>query len=145
MKVEPTITPEDALAISAISAEFGYLVDHGRATECEALFLEEAKLSFGPGSPKPGTLAGVAAIRAFLVARQSQTHLTTRHQATNFRLQMQQDGRVNVQSLLTVFRSDDHTRQPLVAIVADVEELFAHNAQGEWRIEERLTTPIFTK
>ena len=128
--------------LSAISQEFGYLVDHGRAAECAALFAHDARLVFGPGSPKPGTLEGMEAIQAFFTARQAQVHVTTRHVATNFRMSLP-DEQVMLESIITVFRSDDATRQPIVSVVADVRELFTRDDAGKWRIQERLTTPVF--
>ena len=139
------ISPTDALAISTSSASFGHLVDQGRATACEHLFLPEAKLIFGPGSPKPGELVGLEAIRRFLEARQAQTHVITRHLATNFRFELDGPERVRLQSILTVFRSDDEGRAPTVSVVADVHEVFARDAGGEWRILERLTVPVFAR
>ena len=69
-------------ALSSKSLEFGYLVDHGRASECSTLFTPDAKLIFAAGSPRPGTIEGIEAIRAFLASRQAQLQVTTRHQAT---------------------------------------------------------------
>ncbi len=135
--------PALLLTLSALSAEFGYLVDHGRATECAALFAPEARLIFGPGSPRPGTLEGMEAIGAFLTARQAQTHVTTRHVATNFRLEWDGGMEATLDSLLTVFRSDDATRQPVVSIVADIREHFTLDEEGLWCIQERMTTPVF--
>jgi hypothetical protein len=135
---------EELLTLSGMSAEFGYLIDHGRATECAKLFAADARLIFGPGSPRPGTIEGIEAIREFLVARQSQTHVTTRHQATNFR--MQRDGaEAELQSLLTLFRSDEEQPQPVVSVVADIHERFVRSAAGEWLIRERRTLPIFIR
>ena len=139
------ISPQDHIAITTASAEFGHLVDHGRATECEALFTEDARLVFAAGSPKPGTLAGIASIRAFLAARQAQAHVTTRHVASNFRLHPATDNTVAVTSLLAVYRSDDESREPVVTVVADIEETFVQVAPGQWKITERITRPIFTK
>ncbi len=133
------------IELSSLSAEFGSLVDRGRSTDCAALFTDDAKMIFGPGSPKPGTLDGIEAIRAFLTARQALTSATTRHVATNFRLVWEGGPTASLASLLTVFRSDDETRQPLVSVVADVEERFVRSEDGSWHIQERLTTPIFTR
>jgi len=133
----------ELLALSAMSAEFGYLVDHGRAIECEKLFTSNAQLIFGVGSPKPGTLNGLEAIRAFLTARQAQTHVTTRHLATNFRLEWNGGPEARLESLLTVFRSDEATREPVVSVVADVQELFTRGEADRWRIQQRLTKPVF--
>ena len=133
----------ELLTLSAISAEFGYLVDHGRAIECADLFTSDAQLIFGAGSPKPGTLDGLEAIRAFLSARQAQSHVITRHLATNFRLEWKGGPEARLESLLTVFRSDDATREPVVSVVADVQEIFTRHQGDTWRIQERLTKPVF--
>jgi hypothetical protein len=133
----------ELLTLSALSAEFGYLVDHGRATECANLFAPDAKLIFGEGSPKPGTLDGLQAIRAFLSARQAQTGVITRHLATNFRLEWNGGPEATLESLLTVFRSEDATREPVVSVIADVQEIFTRHQGDTWRIQERLTKPVF--
>ena len=135
----------ELLTLSRISAEFGYLVDHGRAGECVQLFALDAKLIFAAGSPKPGTLEGVEAIRGFLIARQAQTHVTTRHQATNFRMHWDGGSEATLDSLLTVFRSDDETRPPLVSVVADIHEVFIQSTPRDWLIRERRTIPVFIR
>ena len=145
MPDETTIPAADALAIANASAEFGYLVDHGRAEECAGLFTADAQLIFGPGSPKPGTLAGMEAIRGFLVARQAQTHVTTRHFASNFRMRQSASDTVEVESLLQVYRSDDASRLPVIGSVCDVLETYRRSAVGRWLIQQRTTLPIFVK
>jgi ketosteroid isomerase-like protein len=136
-------SPETALAISACIIEFAYLVDHGHATACETLFTEDAQLTFGPGTPKPGTLAGIAAIRAFLGAREAQAHVTTRHTMGNIRLHQRESGEVEAQSVLTLFRSETAVKPPTVTFIADIDELYTKQPSGEWRIKERLITPVF--
>jgi hypothetical protein len=133
----------ELLTFSGMSAEFGHLVDHGRAIECVALFAPNARMIFGPGSPKPGTLDGLEAIRAFLAARQAMTNVTTRHLATNFRLEWDGGSEARLESLLTVFRSDDATRQPVISVVCDIQEIFVRDEAGKWRIQERVTKPVF--
>jgi len=133
----------DLAEITATSAEFGFLVDCGRAVECEALFLPNARLIFGPGSPKPGIIEGLAAIREFLVNRQAQTQITSRHVATNFRASANGSDTLQCHSLLTLYRSTDESRQPLVASVSDVDEVFRRDRQGRWKFAERKTTPVF--
>ena len=119
------------------------MVDDGRAIECLELFASDARMVFGPGSPKPGTLEGLEAIRAFLATRQAMTTVTTRHLATNFRLEWDGGAEARLESLLTVFRSDDATRQPVISVVCDIREIFVRDEAGTWRIQERLTKPVF--
>ena len=140
-----TISPAEALVICSLSAEFGHLVDRGRATECAALFAPDARLIFGPGSPKPGTLDGIAAIRTFLAAREAQIHTTTRHIATNFRLRRLGVDEIEADSLQTVFSYYYENLHPLVFTLADVGERFRRSGPERWLIQQRLTTPIFMK
>ncbi len=139
------VSADDLQSLVAVSTEFGFLVDDGRSAECGALFLPDAKLIFGPGSPKPATLNGIAAIREFLVNRQAQTHVTTRHIATNFRAMWEDAETLAFHSLLTFYRSTDETREPVVASVSDVEELFRRDGQGVWKIAKRTVTPVFVR
>ena len=131
------------LTLSGISSAFGHLVDQGRAIECVDLFAPDAQLIFAAGSPKPGTLNGLEAIRAFLTSRQAMTHVTTRHLATNFRMDWDGGAEARLGSLLTVFRSENATRQPIISVVCDIEEIFARDQAGRWQIRERLTRPVF--
>lgn len=137
------LSADDALAIQTIITEFAYLVDHGRATECDALFTEDARITFGPGTPKPGTLEGIAAIRGFLQIRQAQASVTSRHSMSNIRLIPTAKDEVEACSLLTLFRSDNDIRLPVVAFVAEIEERYVRQSEGGWRIRERLITPVF--
>ena len=69
----------------------------------------------------------------------------TRHLATNFRLEWTGGPEARLESLLTVFRSDDATREPVVSVVADVQEVFFTRHEGDtWHgFRKRLTKPVF--
>ncbi len=133
----------ELLTLSGLSAEFGRRVDDGRALACLELLASNTRLVFGEGSPKPGMLEGLESIQAFLAARQAMTHVTTRHVATNFRLEWDGGAEARLDSLLTVFRSDDATRRPVISVVCDIQEVFTRDEAGQWKIQERLTKPIF--
>ena len=134
---------EQLLILSDLSAQFGHMVDQGRATDCATLFTSTSRLVFAHGSPKPGTIEGLEAIREFLTARQALTHVTTRHVATNFRLRPINASEAQLDSLLTVFRSDDASLEPIVSVVCDIREHFVRTEAGQWLILERTTTPVF--
>lgn len=134
---------EQLLTLSDLSAQFGHSVDQGHATDCATLFTDTARLVFAQGSPRPGTIEGLEAIRDFLTAREALTHVTTRHIATNFRLQPLSATEAQLDSLLTVFRSDDASREPVVSLVCDIRERFIRTEAGQWLIQERTTTPVF--
>ena len=134
---------ETRLAATDLVTRYFDLVDRGLASGTADLFASGGTLTFGPGAPNPGTIAGDA-IRAAMTARQAQTHVTTRHVLTNVIVAGQDDGSLIVRSLLTLFRSDDETRSTAIASVADIEDHLVTEA-GEWRILSRLISPVFNR
>lgn len=143
MADSPGLSFDDRQAITDVILRFYWLVDHGRAAETAALFTATGKITFGPGSPKPGVVEG-AAIPPAMKARAEQTHVTTRHVLSNVALTARPDGTVESYSLLTLFRSDTQTLDSLPASVADINETFVRD-KGVWRIQERTITPIFNR
>ena len=143
METSQAISATDELAIHRLSSDFGYFVDRGRATECAVLFTPDARLIFNPSSAKAVTLDGAEAILGFLTNREAMRHVTTRHLATNFRLTGVSEGEVHGHSLLTVYRSDGEGREPHVSAVCDITEIFQKQADGGWKIAERVTEVIF--
>jgi hypothetical protein len=137
------LSADDRQAITDILLRFFWLVDHGRADETAVLFTNDARLIFGPGSPKPGTVDG-AAIPVAMTARAAQTNITTRHVISNLAIAVQKDGTATASSLLTLFRSENETRASLPAAVADLDEVYIRQ-DGEWRIRQRTVTPVFTR
>lgn len=134
---------EDRLAASDVVHQFFYLVDQGKAADVAALFTADATLTFGPGSPKPGTVEG-AAIPAAMAARQAQAHVTTRHVLSNVIATAQPHGAIAVYSLLTLFRSEDESRDTVPASVADINDVLVQDG-GVWKIRSRLISPIFNR
>lgn len=59
----PALTADDRQSIMDLMYRFYWLVDQGRAGETAALFTTTATLTFGPGSPKPGTVEGDDKVR----------------------------------------------------------------------------------
>jgi hypothetical protein len=136
-----SISVDDRLAIIEVIHKFFWLVDHGRAGETAGLFTKTARLTFGPGAPKPGTIQGPD-IPAAMTARAKQVEVTTRHVLSNIRLTPNADGSVSACSLLTLFRSDSAARDSYPASIADIEEVFVRG-DGDWYIQERTILPIF--
>ena len=94
---DSTLTIEDRLAAGDVVRRFFWLVDHGRAAETAALFARDGSLTFGPGSPKPGTIAG-ADIAPAMAARQAQLNVTTRHVLTEAHVAGKADGSIGLPS-----------------------------------------------
>lgn len=143
MESNMKLSSDDRQAITDIIHRFFWLVDHGRAGETADLFAGDARITFGPGTPNPGTIEG-AAIRAAMTARATHTHVTTRHVLSNIALSPNPNGSVSAYSLLTLFRSDDETRDSAPASVADIDEIYVRNG-AVWRIQERIIMPIFNR
>jgi hypothetical protein len=133
----------DRFAIADIIHRFYWLIDHGRAADTAALFAKAARLTFGPGAPKPGTISGQD-IALAVVARGEQTGITTRHVLSNILLTQRPDGSVTAYSLLTLFRTESATRDSYPASIADIDEVYVRDA-GTWLIRERTVTPIFSR
>jgi len=140
-----TVSPVDALAIAAILTEYCYLVDHGRAAECQLLFASKSTLTFGAGTSRPMTLAGIEAIRGFFQTRQTQTHVTTRHIASNFRVTARADGNIEADSILSLYRSEVAAHEPTAPVIADVHDVLSRSPDGLWQIETRVIAPIFVE
>lgn len=133
----------DRLSAIDLVNRFFFLVDMGRAADTAALFAADGTLTFGPGSPKPGTVEAPG-IAAAMTARQAMTHVTTRHVLSGQTATPQADGSVLVYSLLTLFRSEDESRDTVPASVADIEDVLVRDGDG-WRIRSRTVLPVFNR
>lgn len=132
---------EDRLSIESLLYRAFWLVDNGRAAEVAELFAPDAAWTFGPGTPKPGTVSGDD-ISQFLIARQAQTQITTRHVLSNVLIEPLADGAASARSLLTLFRADGGEPVARVASVADIVDRLERR-DGKWKIVDRLITPVF--
>ncbi len=132
---------DDRLDIESLLYRAFWLVDHGRAAEVASLFTPDGKWTFGPGTPKPGTLIG-AEISQFLVARQAQAHVTTRHVLSNVLVEAESGDRAAARSVLTLYRSETDVLPADPAAVADIEDVVVRTDEG-WKIGQRLVTPVF--
>jgi len=138
-----SVSNDTRLAIADCIHLFFYQVDHGQASRTAALFTADASLTFGPGSPTPGTITGDA-ITAAMAAREKQTSAFTRHVVSNIMFDTEAFDDVGVRYLLVLFRSDDDSRDSKPAFVADVRERWSQQ-EGSWKIAERVVSPAFIR
>ena len=136
------VSLEDRTAIGDGVHRFFRLVDSGKASLTASLFTDDAELTFGPGSPSPGTIRGADIARA-MIAREAQTTAFTRHIVSNLAFETEAAG-IRATYILTLYRSDDDTRQALPAFVADVDELWV-SKDAQWRMASRLILPAFSR
>lgn len=135
-----TLKLDARLAITDSIHAFFHLVDSGRASQTVRLFTSNAKLTFGPGSPQPGTIEG-SAIAQTMMAREELKTAFTRHCISNIFLTAAGED-VAAHYLMVIYRSDDDSRSSAPAFVADVDEVWVLE-NGEWKIGLRTLTPTF--
>jgi ketosteroid isomerase-like protein len=138
----PIVSLDDRTAVADSIYAFYHLVDSGQASRTADLFTEDAQLTFGPGSPQPGTIVGPA-IRDAMSAREAVKSAFTRHVVTNIRF-VPTGGDVAADYVLTLYRSDDETRSSVPAFVADVAEVWRLTGEN-WRMTGRTVLPTFTR
>lgn len=142
-QIDLSVSIETLHAVSDVIHRYFWLVDFGRADEIPELFSAEGSLTFGIGSPKPGTISGEEIIAMFK-ARAAQTEVTTRHAVSNISLSACDDGTISAYSLLTLYRSDNEVLDSYPLMVADVQDCFVYE-NGRWVLKRRELTPIFSK
>lgn len=135
------LTAQDQLDLAALVNRSFWLIDNGRAGEAAQLFAADASLTFGPGAPMVGTISGPQ-IAAAMAARQAQAGVTSRHVLSNALVSDEGEGRAEVRSLLTLFRTADADLSPIVRSVADVIDACVKQ-DGAWRIAARQILPVF--
>nr|WP_047169184.1 nuclear transport factor 2 family protein [Sphingomonas sp. Y57] len=137
------ISGETEREIANLIHRFYWLVDHGRAAETAGMFSESAVLTYGAGAPTPGEIRGEA-VGLAMRRRQEMRGLVTRHVVSNLMLTRCGEDQIDSVLLLTVYRSEEPSRDPIPHTVADVEESFVREA-GRWRIERRTISPVFMR
>lgn len=123
--------------------QFFDLVDSGRASATATLFHPDATLTFGPGSPQPGTIVGEG-IRSAMAARESLKSAFTRHFIGNIIFDRITPSGADVRYQMILFRSDDETRSAVPAFVADVAEQWVPH-DGRLTIMSRTVQPTFSR
>lgn len=135
----------DALAarISVVDGihRFFDLVDTGQASATVSLFHPAATLTFGPGSPQPGTISGPS-IKSAMEAREKLKSAFTRHFIGNIIFDRLAADGVDVRYQMILFRSDDESRLARPSFVADVSEKWI-NYDGGFKIMSRTVSPTF--
>lgn len=144
------MTPPERSVAGTVRAEiadrihlFYRLMDGGKAERAGNLFTSDARLTFGPGSPRPGTIEGHD-ISLAMAARQREHGTFTRHAISNLAFDDQGGGAISVTYLMVLFRSDDDTRDSVPAFVADVEDRWIIDGK-DWNLAERTVSPAFSR
>ena len=131
------------LAVTDGIHRFYDLVDSGRAGASADLFHADGTLTFGPGAPQPGTIAG-SNIKTAMEAREALKSAFTRHFIGNIVFDRISSSGADVRYMMILFRSDDETRVALPSIVADVTENWVRDGD-DFRIMARTILPTFFK
>ena len=128
------------VAIEALNAEFAYRIDHGLGDTVAELFTTDGVYGRSTGERSVGR----DAIRQAYSLRAVQGPRTARHLFTNLRLSHEAPDLVHGTTILLLFAEDGSppgTAQPLV--VADYEDSYTLEADGQWRYRSRLIHTLF--
>lgn len=128
----------DREAIETLIAEFAWLLDHGEPERIPLLFTENGRLR------SAGQLfEGQEQLKAACKQRTSLTH-TSRHIYTNLRLVFESPSRYSGTVMLTAYRHDgDGLGSPTPTLVADSNDIYEQDEQGNWFFAERSVLPVF--
>lgn len=137
----PPIEAAARIAVADAIHAYYHFIDSGHASKVAGLFAPAGTLTFGPGSPKPGTIDGDG-IASAMRAREAMTMAFTRHAVTNITLAGVDGDTVTARHMLILFRSDDESRSTLPVFVADVEDRWVRSGE-HWKIAERTILPTF--
>jgi 3-phenylpropionate/cinnamic acid dioxygenase small subunit len=141
---ETTVKDGDRCRITDIIHRYFWLADHGHAEQIAGLFAQHGRLIFSESAPKPGVLTGRPEIATAMLARSKQTHVTTRHVVSNIMMRSRDAMTIEASSLLTLYRSEDESRDSYPKSIADIEDVFVREGD-EWRIGQRTIDPIFNR
>jgi ketosteroid isomerase-like protein len=130
----------DILAIQDLNTAFAYHLDRNEIAPLVALFAADAVYSNGPRVSR-----GRAEIEAFYQSRTAHGARTARHMYSNLRIVFEGEARAHATSVWLSFARNaappiDYSTPFLVA---DFEDIYLREADGEWRILSRHIRPIF--
>jgi hypothetical protein len=137
------IDPKAWVAISQVIADHVWLIDNHLADRAIDLFSENPRLEFAKGSPVPAVYEGRQAVDAFLKGRAEMRDIACRHVVSNIRMMREEDGSIRVTSCAMLFRAGGGATGTDAALIADVTERYVLEADGIWRIGERVVAPVF--
>lgn len=140
---QPIIDPNAWVAISQAIADHVWLIDNNLADRAIDLFSAHPRLEFAQGSPAPAIYEGRQAVGAFLKARAEKRDIACRHVVSNIRMMREEDGCIRVTSSVMLFRAGAAASETDAALIADVTERYVLEADGVWRIGERVVAPVF--
>lgn len=125
--------------IEALSIEYAWLIDHGRADEVAELFTSDAILDTGEQS------AGIVAIRETLDKRAA-LDIRSQHVVSNVRLVAEAADRIRGTVAMTVYRrAGDQVGEAESVIVAESDDVYQRDAQGRWLFAQRRLVPRFLR
>jgi len=119
-------------------SEWAWCIDEGRAAAAAALFCADAEQSLlGNRS------VGIAEITAAFERRQAMVQRTSQHTISNLRIQESTPELVRAQWVLTLFRSDETTRDATPFLVAVGQDGYRRQADGSLKVWRRDVLPRF--
>jgi ketosteroid isomerase-like protein len=129
---------ETRLEVEQLLSEWAWCIDEGRAAAAAALFCADAEQSLlGNRS------VGIAEITAAFERRQAMVQRTSQHTISNLRIQESTPELVRAQWVLTLFRSNETTRDATPFLVAVGQDSYRRQADGSLKVWRRDVLPRF--
>lgn len=127
------------VAMTDLSAEFAYRLDHCQGRGLEELFMHDGRYSIDQND-----LVGREAIREAYRARASFGVRTVRHLFVNFRIQRLSETDCEQHSVMVLYGSDGAPVLPVSAplAISDVHDHLVHSADG-WKFQSRSIRTVF--
>lgn len=128
-------------AIEVLIEKFAWLIDHEDGRGVAELFTAQGRYSLNGGDLD---LRGRSEIDQFYERRRAAGPRTSRHLFSNLHLDNGDDARAQGTCVLTLHAANGYPPHPLAPVlVADFGDTYVRDADGVWRFERRLVTPLF--
>lgn len=126
------------LQVQELLSEWAWCIDEGRAAAAAELFCSDAEQNLlGNRS------VGIAEITAAFQRRQAMVQRTSQHTISNLRIQESTPELVRAQWVLTLFRSDEATRDATPFLVAAGQDTYRRQSDGSLKVWRREVLPRF--
>jgi hypothetical protein len=129
------------LALNQLLADYWADVDENAGETADRFYLPDGLFAVGNNR-----FQGEDKIRAFYERRRKQGRATTRHLLSNLRIFPEEEWRVRITGVMSLYRADG--KPPIMgakppAMIADFDARCVLGQDGRWRFQSHVVRPIF--
>ena len=129
------------MALEDLNSAFCRLLDHNEISQLVDIFCE--KVIYTSGGKR---VEGREQLRQYFEERTKSGPRTSRHLYSGLQLSFSDDDKATGRSVCLSFaQAGMPPLPPEPFIVADFEDVYVREATGQWRIAERMISPIFKR